>query len=95
MRYGHGTDTAIVKRAHFLNTGIHPHRRSAVLFVDDEHKIVDELTAAGVPALHLSELAGLSDIDLETALRYSMIAAKRLHREHNRAQHEVPDTAVG
>jgi hypothetical protein len=97
MRYGATAGTTSVKREHFLNTATqpHPHPRPAVLFVDDEQHVVDELTATGVPALHISELAGLSDTDLESTLRYSITAAERLHNDHAQAQQQVPVTAAG
>lgn len=70
------------KTEHFFATATAlPKRQMAALFVDDEPAVVDAL-AEELPALHSSELAGLSDPDLAATLHYSAAAAEPLHRRH-------------
>lgn len=70
------------KTEHFFTTATAlPKRQMAALFVDDEPAIVDAL-AEELPALHISDLAGLSDADLAATLHYSAAAAEPLHRRH-------------
>lgn len=54
----------------------------AAVFVDDEPAVVDALVGKELPALHISDLAGLSDADLTATLRYSAAAAEPLHRRY-------------
>lgn len=69
-----------VKTEHFYATATAPpKKRMAALFVDDEPAAVDAL-AEELPALHISDLAGLCDADLAAMLHYSAAAAERLHR---------------
>ena len=71
------------KAEHFFTTATAlPKRRMAAVFVDDEPAIVDALVSKELPALHISDLAGLSDADLAATLRYSAAAAEPLHRRH-------------
>ena len=69
------------KTEHFFATATAlPKKQMAALFVDDEQGVVDVL--AEEPALHISDLAGLSDADLTATLHYSAAAAEPLHRNH-------------
>ena len=66
------SDAAVaVKRGHFAATADAPSPCPAVAFVDDEFDVVDELCAGGLPGLHITDLAGLSDADLGALLAYS------------------------
>lgn len=70
------------KTEHFFATATAlPKKQMAALFVDDEQGVVDVL-AEELPALHISDLAGLSDADLTATLHYSAAAAEPLHRNH-------------
>jgi hypothetical protein len=72
MRRGNGSQVEI-KRQHFAETALQSDRKPlpAVLFVDDEIEIVDALCAAGIPAMHVEDFAGLPDADLVELLEYS------------------------
>lgn len=71
-----------VKTEHFYATATaFPKRQMAAVFVDDEPAVVDALAEA-LPALHISDLAGLSDADLAATLCYSAAAAEPLHRSY-------------
>ncbi|MCF6390629.1 hypothetical protein L2K20_26980 [Mycobacterium sp. MBM] len=81
LRRGAGAAEAC-KTEHFFTTATAlPKRQMAALFVDDEPAVVDAL-AEELPALHISDLAGLSDADLTARLHYSAAAAEPLHRNH-------------
>lgn len=60
------------KRAHYFSARYHRDSPAiCTLFVDDELTVVQELSAAAVPAVHISELATLGERDMLTALRRS------------------------
>ena len=46
------------------------------------HRMINDALAEELPALHISDLAGLSDADLTARLHYSAAAAEPLHRNH-------------
>ncbi len=69
-----------VKCGHFVKTANPKTSCPAVLFVDDEPEVVDALDAAGIPALHIEDLAGLTDADLDSTLRYCISRAIKVHR---------------
>jgi hypothetical protein len=81
-----GTTVVDVKRGHFLATAEPPKTEMkalpGVLMVDDELAVVDELVDRGVPALHISDLAGTSDSELEGLLAYGAAQAVAMHRAH-------------
>jgi hypothetical protein len=72
MRRGNGSQ-ADIKRGHFAETAVQSDRKPlpAVLFVDDELPLVEELCAADIPAMHVEDFAGLPDADLAELLEYS------------------------
>ena len=63
---------------------------ATALFVDDELDVVDALVDLEVPAIHLEEIAGLSDADLVELLDYSRRASRK--RWHPTLQ---PDQVAG
>lgn len=71
---GEGRSPAEHKRDHYVEAMV---ARGPVcgLFVDDDAAVVDELIEFDVPAMHIDELAGLSDADLTELLRYSVKSA--------------------
>ena len=75
-----------VKRGHFLASAEPPmsgkRSISGILCVDDEFEVVDGLVDHGIPALHLTDLVGVSGSDLEDLLIYGAVQAERVHREH-------------
>ncbi len=72
---------ADIMRSHFFKTAKPTHDRgTAVLFVDDEPEVVETLTANGIPALHLHDLAGLGDGELADTLTYCVGRAVKAHR---------------
>jgi hypothetical protein len=93
MRGDHGDGAVEVKRAHFATTVNLPMKgskaRPAILFVDDEQNVVDQLGVAGIPALHIGDLAGMADADLDELIRYSAKQAQVVHREHAADQQQA------
>ncbi len=53
-----------------------------MLFVDDEIAVIEGLTDVGVPALVLTDIAGMSDADLADLIAYSATRAQAVHRAH-------------
>jgi hypothetical protein len=65
-------DPVACKRAHYFSSRYHRDSPAiCTLFVDDELPVVQELSAAAVPAIHISELATLTERDILTLLRRS------------------------
>lgn len=66
-----GADSvAAAKRLHYLDALVSAAPPCA-LFIDDEASMVDALIDLDVPAMHIDELAGLSDDQLAEVLKYS------------------------
>ena len=51
--------------------------------------MVDQLGVAGIPALHIGDLAGMADADLDELIRYSAKQAQVVHREHAADQQQA------
>lgn len=80
------TTPADVKLGHFLATAAPPRTGmksiSAIMHVDDELTAIDQLIDHQIPALHVTDLVGTPDSDLQDLLAYGAGAAKHLHHEH-------------
>jgi hypothetical protein len=88
-----GVSAAECKRLHYVDAMV---SRAPVcgLFVDDEQPIVDELVDLAVPAMHIDDLAGLSDDELGELLRYSVknTAQRRLELRAAARENGSPKT---
>jgi hypothetical protein len=76
-----GVSAAECKRQHYVEAMVARSAPVCGLFVDDELAVVDELVDLGVPAVHIDELAGLSDEQLRGLLEYSVKGADQRRRE--------------
>lgn len=79
FRPGPGTPVAI-KHGHMLSTAVEPPApnrkiRPAVMLVDDEESVVDQLADLGVNAMHIEDFTGMTDDEIAELLNYS--AAKK------------------
>lgn len=80
------------KRLHYLDALVSVAPPCA-LFIDDEISVVDSLIDLDVPAMHIDELAGLSDAQLAEVLNYSIrdIADRRRQaRKSARERGDIP-----
>ena len=77
---GEGRRPAEHKRDHYIEAMV---SRGPVcgLFVDDETAVVDQLIEFDLPAMHIDELAGLSDAALTELLAYSVKNADARRRK--------------
>lgn len=77
---GEGRRPVEHKRDHYIEAMV---SRGPVcgLFVDDETAVVDGLIEFDVPAMHIDDLAGLSDADLTELLSYSVKNADARRRK--------------
>jgi hypothetical protein len=70
------------KREHYVEAVLMSSRRGMCgLYVDDEQPVVDELVDLDVPAMHIDDLAGMSDAELGELLEYSVKNIDRRRRE--------------
>jgi hypothetical protein len=76
-----GVSAAECKRQQYVEAMVSRSAPVCGLFVDDELAVVDELVDFGVPAVHIDELAGLSDVQLRGLLEYSVKGADQRRRE--------------